>query len=238
MAMRDKKNRASDAEDRRLTAFLLGLVLVLAVLLVALEYNSADDATASDEQLLKELMEEGEAMPVMSYAELTILPEQKMQTEGERIKVVADDAPTDEDETIEDTSVGDTLTAWADSSLTVAEQIPPANMEGDEDNPLHFRVVEDIPQFPGGTAAFVKWLSKNMRYPMAAQRQGIKGKVTVSFIVEKDGKISDIKMVQPLHPECNEEALRVLRMMPDWTPGRMNGEVCRTMVCVPIVFKM
>jgi protein TonB len=106
------------------------------------------------------------------------------------------------------------------------------------DAPVDFRVVEDLPQFPGGAVEFVKWLTKNLKYPPSAQQRKIQGKVVAQFIVNKDGTISDLELVKHLDPQCDREALRVLRMMPQWKAGIMDAKPCRTRVCIPIVFKL
>jgi protein TonB len=107
-----------------------------------------------------------------------------------------------------------------------------------EDNPLKFRLVEDLPQYPGGAVEFMKWLTKNLQYPKLAQVKKTQGKVIAHFYVEKDGSITGLKIVQSLSRECDKEALRVLGMMPNWQPGVQNGQPCRTKVSIPIVFKL
>ena len=99
-------------------------------------------------------------------------------------------------------------------------------------------VVEDLPQFPGGAVEFMKWLTKHLHYPSSAQQRKIQGKVVAQFIVEKDGTISDLQVIKKLDPNCDREALRVLRMMPKWKAGLMDAKPCRTQVCIPIVFKL
>ena len=106
------------------------------------------------------------------------------------------------------------------------------------DAPVDFRVVEDLPQFPGGAVEFMKWLTKNLKYPSSAQQRKIQGRVVAQFIVNKDGSISDLILVEKVSPELDREALRVLRMMPKWTPGVMDAKPCRTKVCIPVVFKL
>jgi protein TonB len=106
------------------------------------------------------------------------------------------------------------------------------------DEPVDFRVVEDLPQFPGGAAEFMKWLTKNLKYPASAQQRKVKGKVVAQFIVNKDGTVTDLEVVQPLDAACDREVLRVLGMMPKWEAGIMNAKPCRTRVCIPVVFNM
>ena len=84
----------------------------------------------------------------------------------------------------------------------------------------------------------MKWLTANLKYPVSAQRKKIQGKVMVQFIVDTSGTMTDLKIVQSLEASCDKEAMRVMRMMPKWKPGIDNGQPCRTMVCIPIVFKL
>jgi len=107
-----------------------------------------------------------------------------------------------------------------------------------ENNPLNFRVVEELPEFPGGASEFMKWLTKNLRYPAQAQQRKLQGKVVAQFIVNKDGSISNIELVKRVDPSLDNEALRVLRLMPRWKAGQQNEKPCRTQVCIPIVFKL
>jgi protein TonB len=84
----------------------------------------------------------------------------------------------------------------------------------------------------------MKWLTRNLRYPPMAQRQRIEGKVVVSFIVNKDGSIANVKLEKSADPDLDREALRVIRMMPKWKPGIENNKPCRTMFAIPVVFKL
>lgn len=101
-----------------------------------------------------------------------------------------------------------------------------------------FDVVEQMPQFPGGTAALMKFLSENVRYPEEAHKAGIQGRVIATFIVKRDGSISDAKVVKSVSPELDAEALRVLYAMPNWTPGHQNGEPVNVKYTVPISFRL
>ena len=101
-----------------------------------------------------------------------------------------------------------------------------------------YMVVEDSPQFPGGLQALLDYLHDNIKYPESCRRDSIQGRVIISFVVEKDGSISGVKITKSLSPECDKEALRVLNMMPHWQPGVYHDQPCRTKVCIPIVFKL
>ena len=104
--------------------------------------------------------------------------------------------------------------------------------------PVDFRVVEDLPQFPGGASEFMKWLTKNLKYPISAQKRMVKGRVVAQFIVNTDGSVSDLELTEHLDTSCDQEVLRVLRLMPKWQAGMMNAKPCRTKVSIPIIFNM
>lgn len=123
-----------------------------------------------------------------------------------------------------------------DSLEQKKDEQPPINQNGDDEETL--RMVEQLPEYPGGMVEFMKWLTKTLKYPEEALKRKIEGKVMISFIVDKDGSLSDIKVVKPANPLLDAEALRVARMMPKWKPGTDNGKVCRTMIAIPIVFEI
>ncbi|GHV29511.1 hypothetical protein FACS1894177_00520 [Bacteroidia bacterium] len=101
-----------------------------------------------------------------------------------------------------------------------------------------FSYVEELPQFPGGDAALQKWLSSNIEYPKIASEQGIQGKVVVRFIIRSDGSVDDVQIVKSLDPACDEEALRVIKMMPKWNPGKENGKAVSVYYNLPVTFKL
>lgn len=222
---------------QRTTGFLLGLVLVLALLYVALEWNSApsegDDIDALD---LSELMHESELVPMSNEELVTQLEDKQKDEKAEELNIVDDEVEISESEDDQgqdgddDESVLSDLVAEDDKALASLNVAP--------QNPLNFHVVEDLPKYPGGAVELMKWLTKNLRYPPVAQQQKVQGKVVAVFYVEKDGSITGVNVVRSLSPECDREALRVLKMMPNWTPGIQHDEPCRTKVQIPIVFKL
>lgn len=105
-------------------------------------------------------------------------------------------------------------------------------------NDMVFDVVEVMPQYPGGQIAMLKYIMENMKYPKQAMKEGIQGRVAVRFIVEKDGSISNVKPILSVHPLLNKEAVRVVKSMPKWTPGKQNGKPVRVRFNLPIMFKL
>lgn len=234
--MEIKKNESMDLENKRTTRFLLGLILALALLLAALEYSVDTNQEAVESEEFSEMICDPDLQLINIMEEQVVLvPEKKVET-PEIINVVDEQEETVQQEQPEETAEQpDDL--WEETELEQPIAAEPPAIELDSKTPI-FYIVEEMPQFPGGPSAFIKWLTKNLRYPLAAKRQKIEGKVLAHFIVEPDGSISDIRIIQSLHPACDNEARRVLTMMPKWKAGIMNKQPCRTQVCLPIVFRM
>lgn len=105
-------------------------------------------------------------------------------------------------------------------------------------NNMVYDVIEVMPQYPGGQIAMLKYIMENMKYPEQAMKEGIQGRVTVRFIVEKDGSISNVSPIHPVHPLLDKEAIRVVKSMPKWSPGKQHGKPVRVQLIVPIMFKL
>ena len=101
-----------------------------------------------------------------------------------------------------------------------------------------FDVVEQMPSFPGGNEALMKFLQENVKYPVVAQENGVQGRVVVSFVVERDGSITDVKVVRSVDPSLDKEATRVVKSMPRWIPGKQNGAAVRVKYNVPVSFRL
>lgn len=101
-----------------------------------------------------------------------------------------------------------------------------------------YDVVEEMPQFPGGPSALFEYLAKSIKYPVIAEENGVQGRVLLTFVVERDGSITDVKVVKSVDPSLDAEALRVVRYMPHWIPGKQNGSAVRVKYTVPVTFKL
>lgn len=112
-------------------------------------------------------------------------------------------------------------------------------MESAEDEEMMvFQVVEEMPEFPGGKIAMQKFITDNVKYPESAKKEGVTGKVYVSFVVSKDGEVKDAKVVRGVNSALDEEALRVIKSMPDWTPGKQRGKKVDVQFTLPINFAL
>ena len=111
---------------------------------------------------------------------------------------------------------------------------PPKHVEEEK----VFDVVEQMPSFPGGNSALMKFLNENIHYPVVAQENGVQGRVVISFVVERDGHITDVQVARSVDPSLDKEAQRVVRSMPKWIPGKQNGSAVRVKYNVPVSFRL
>ena len=202
-----------------------------------MEWNTQESTEQIDPLDLDELMHESELVPMSNEETVMVVEEKQLLEKAEQLHIVDDNVEIQPSE--------ETLEGEGEDDETLLQEIeeqsedkPLASLDVDPNNPLNFHVVEDLPKFPGGAVEFMKWLTKNLRYPAAAKARQTQGKVVAVFYIEKDGKVTGISVTKSLSPECDREALRVLRMMPDWEPGIQNDKPCRTKVSIPIVFKL
>jgi protein TonB len=98
--------------------------------------------------------------------------------------------------------------------------------------------VEQMPSFPGGTQKLKEFIEENLRYPKELEESCVQGRVIVRFIVERNGKLSNVKVVKSVHPVLDKEALRIVKLMPRWIPGRQNGITVRVKCYIPIIFRL
>jgi len=231
-----RKTQDADLENQHTTSFLIGLIAVLALLFVALEWNSSDsgwaffdvdDDTLEAELELSPLHREDNEVPMM-------VPDKPLPQEEQKSEEVQ---AVEEDVELAPEQPEPIATAPAEAETSKEEDPKPEAVDMYE-APVELRLVEELPQFPGGAIEFMKWLTKNLKYPSSAQQRKVQGRVLAQFTVNKDGSISDLELVEKLDPQCDREALRVLRMMPKWKAGIMDAKPCRTRVCIPIVFKL
>ena len=127
-------------------------------------------------------------------------------------------------------------TAYTEVMMGAIETIPEPPIEGEVGK--IFDIVEQMPSFPGGDKALFDYLSENIKYPILAEENGIQGRVIVTFVVERDGSITEAKVVKSVYPSIDKEALRVVKGMPKWIPGVQNGVPVRTKYTIPVTFKL
>lgn len=116
--------------------------------------------------------------------------------------------------------------------------IAPVQEESQVAEEEHYKSVDALPEFPGGHSAFIQWIDTNLKYPINAAKNKIEGKIVVSFIIDAEGGVQDIKMVQTLNSEIDIAAMKLFMQMPKWKPGVKDGQPCATMIAVPIHFEI
>ena len=124
------------------------------------------------------------------------------------------------------------------SDIAVATPPPPPPAPKPEVSNKVFDIVEEMPSFPGGQGALMSFLNSNIKYPVVAQENGVQGRVIVGFVVERDGSITDVKVMRSVDPSLDREAQRVVKAMPRWKPGKQNGSAVRVKYTVPVVFRL
>ncbi|EGN57005.1 protein TonB [Hallella multisaccharivorax DSM 17128] len=229
-----KKSDKANLDNHRSTGFLLGLILALALLFAAFEYTTRPQSADEDDTMLDDLTEDltmkSAPQDTRDMVSAVAAPASKAITQN-----VKEVAHVDNAEKIAPLTskllIGGGQAVEKEANVT--EALP--QVTADKDTAV-MRTVEQIPEFPGGIVQFMKWLTRNLRYPPQAQQQQIQGKVVVSFIVNKDGSISSPTVVHSVDPILDNEALRVIKMMPRWKPGLDKGKPCRTMFAIPVNF--
>lgn len=234
---KDNNTETSAIVYQRRTNILLGLIVALSIMFVSLEYSMRDSQEALVDDVLDDMSQEMEIFPVLNRQDMSpAVSKTKIIKQAEIVAVDKEVSGVVEENVVGEDNVGDsdasssseTNTANASSTIAVDSN----------DNPLGFQEVESLPEFPGGMSELVQWLTKTLKYPLSAQNAKIEGTVLVAFIINTDGTITTPKIVTSVCDELDNEALRVIRMMPKWKPGKYHGKPCRTYFRIPIVFKL
>jgi periplasmic protein TonB len=152
-------------------------------------------------------------------------------------KVVKEEV-VEEVPTIEEIKQHEVAAVEVEGPTEIVFEEPVAEVVVEEDENQIFTVVEQQPEFQGGYEAMMNFIKKNMRYPASARRMGVDGTVYVSFVVSKDGSISEVKTIRGISADCDKEAMRVVSMMPPWRPGKQNGKPVFVRFVLPIKFKL
>ena len=228
--MEIKKSPKADLEGKRSTWLLVGYVVVLAVLFVSFEWSQRDGEVATDTGLVEQACEE-EIIPItQQIEEVKAPPPPEAPSVAEILTIVDDDA------NIEETAIAST--EFSESEAIEVKHVEVDLEEEEPEEETIFQVVEVMPEFPGGMAACLKYLSQNIKYPVMAQENGIQGRVIVQFVVNSDGSIVDPVVVRSVDPSLDREALRVIQSMPKWKPGQQRGKAVRVRYTVPVTFKL
>ena len=228
--MEVKKSPKADLERGKTMGILMGMIVGLAVMFVGFEWSDREITIVKDEGVADIIAEE-EVEITRQEDTPPPPPPPPAPPVAEVLTVVEDDVKLDD---VEIASTEDDA-----STAQVEAYTPPAVVEEEEESEQQiFTVVETMPEFPGGQMALLKYLSNSIKYPVIAQENGIQGRVSCSFVVNKDGSIVDAEVVRGVDPTLDKEALRVINAMPKWTPGKQRGKPVRVKYTVPVTFRL
>lgn len=255
-----KMREGSRQRHTKAVFWVLGAVAVILVLLILsvndvfsrpeedqIVTSTEQDIATFDSEEIEEEIEEEEIFELPEPEEI-IAPEEVANSQQVTDLLIVQDEEIDETKQAKDVDkVMDNEAQLGTLDITegvndlnkieVKEQVIAEPVVVD-DEPVSIAMVEQKPSFPGGEAAMYQWLSNNIVYPPAASEEGIQGRVVVEFVVGKDGSITNARVVRPRHPALDKEALRVIKAMPNWIPGRNNGQPVKVTYTLPVTFKL
>ena len=264
--METKKSNNADLENKRWIGFALGLIIALSIFFVAMEYSAQDgEEKEVNTNLLKDLkLHDQEMLPAIDQQNLTKEKDDKAPTVEDMLNIKRSETPqkvtphevgnteSDDDKTaapnINETP---TLTQQATSlpdPTKVEEVAKKETNKFTEDNSdkkiersddkIKKRILSETPTPPGGWSSFMVWLTKNIKYPASAKQSQRQGAVDVTFIVNADGNVSDIKIKNSKNTDFEQEVFKVVRTMGKWKPGIQNNRPCKSLLEIPIVFSL
>ncbi len=218
-----KKSINANLEKKRIPLIIIGILFSTALVLVAFEYKAYETKVTDLGKLDIDLIEE-EIIPVSQQQPPPPPPPPAPTTV---IDIVEDEKEIDEEMVIPDLEV---------TEDTQIETIEDVHEEVAEEQ--IFTIVEEMPSFPGGDAALMKYLGNSIKYPAIAKDAGIQGTVYVTFVVDEKGNVKDVKVLRSIGGGCDEEAIRVVENMPKWKPGKQRGKPVKVQYNLPIRFTL
>lgn len=229
--MEVKKTPKADLENKKSTWLLVGYVIVLAFMFIAFEWTERDVKIDTSQAVTDLVFEEEIEIPITEQPEQLPPPPQEAPSIAETLTIVDDDTEVEETEIASTEETGE--------AVEIKYVAPTVEEEEEPEEQTIFEVVEQMPEYPnGGMAGLMQFLSKNIKYPTIAQENGTQGRVTVQFVVNKDGSIVDAKVLRGVDPYLDKEALRVINSMPKWKPGMQRGKPVRVKYTVPVMFRL
>ena len=236
--MEIKKAKKADLEGQKSTSLLIGYIVTLAAIFVAFEWTTREFKETEPVIYSASAQWEEEIIPITQPIFHTAAPPPPVEVPqvAEIIDIVENDEEIEEEEIQSTEDTNEAITG--PTGPVVSGPVGPvmAAEEGDEGEV--FQVVEQMPEFPGGMDKLMEYLSKNIKYPSIAQENNIQGRVIVEFVVNKDGSIVEPKVMRSVDTSLDNEAMRVIKSMPKWTPGKQRGKAVRVRYTVPVLFRL
>ena len=230
----------------------IALIFAIAYANLAIQNAMKQNAAIETDVELSKLVQKKEAKverkePVKVEVEQKVVEKVKSSVKFTAPEIKKDDEVKPEDEIKSQDDLSKTNTAIgtfdvkgndeAEGEVLKAKEVVVDEKPKEEETKV-FDVVEQMPSFPGGDAELMKFLHDHMKYPAVAEENGIQGRVICTFVVERDGSITDVKVIKSVDPSLDKEAIRVLKSMPKWIPGKQNGSAVRVKYTVPVTFRL
>lgn len=235
----------------------LAVILVLLILMMKGVFSKAEDeqiVSATEQEIVtyeaeEEEIEEEEQFEIPDEPEEVIAPEEVANEQRITDLLIVNDDEFEKEKEVKDQEKMMENEAQAGAiditegtndlnKVQVKEQVIAETKPVEEEKVYNIAMVEQKPEFAGGEAAMYKWLSDHINYPAAAAEDGVQGRVVVEFEVSKTGTIEKVRVIRGRHPALDKEALRVVKAMPKWNPGRNNGQPVKVTYTLPVTFKL
>jgi protein TonB len=225
--MEEKKSPKANLENKKLMFTQIGLIISLLLAWMVFEFKSYDKREIDTSLLSREIAVDEEMVEITKQDEPKPQP-MEMPKQTTQLEIVQDDVE------VEDININ----AEIEQNEVVEEYVAPEIEEEEVVEQEIFQIVEEMPAFPGGEQKLMEYVGKNIKYPQIARESGIQGRVFVGFVVEPDGSVSNVKLLRGIGGGCDEEAMRVIKNMPRWKPGKQRGKAVRVSYQIPVMFRL
>ena len=229
--MEEKKSKKANLENKKLLFIEVGLCFSLFVTLAAFQWGTRD-ANVSVLEEETQMIEEEEIIPITQETPPPPRETPKIPVLSDQIDIIDDDIKVDDDLFMN-------LEDDANLGVEIGDYIEEVQEEVIEEEAIPFQLVETRPSFNGGDAnEFSKWVNSRLEYPEIAKENGVQGRVTLQFTVEKDGSVTNVKVVRGVDPSLDKEAVKVVSSSPKWTPGKQRDRAVRVTYTFPVIFQL
>ena len=225
--MEEKKSPKANLENKKLMFMQIGMIISLLIAWLAFEHKSYDKREIDASLLNREVALDEEMVEITKQEEQKPQPVE-VPKQTTQLEIVQDDVET------EDININ----AEVEQNEVIEEYVAPEVVEEEVVEQEIFQIVEEMPSFPGGEGKLLEYVAKNIKYPQIARETGIQGRVFVGFVVEPDGSVSNVKILRGIGGGCDEEAMRVIKSLPKWKPGKQRGKAVRVSYQIPVMFKL
>ncbi|MBR5893266.1 MAG: energy transducer TonB [Bacteroidaceae bacterium] len=228
--LEEKKSKKASLEQHKTTWLLIGYIVVFAALFVAFEWTATEKKQTGEIISQGILLEEEIMVPITLPEKKVVPPPPAAKQITEILEIVEDDAEIEETEIMSVEDQGEVVEINEDANIVVEEVVEEETI---------YQVVEQQPEFPGGMQALMKYLRDNIQYPRISRENNSQGKAYVNFVVNTDGSIQDVEIMKSSSDVyLDREAVRVVKSMPKWNPGKQAGKAVRVRFTLPVTFRL